>query len=92
MIRFKLNDDFYDSNEKYFFDLNFSTRISFYNFMDNDFINFKKNMDSLYGKHNYFEGKKSDIDFIGYFSNEIKDFPTALEKWKEFFKSKNKLI
>lgn len=31
------------------------------------------------------------IEYVGYTSYEIHDFPAALEKWKEFFLKKNKL-
>jgi hypothetical protein len=33
-----------------------------------------------------------DEHWIGFSSYEIKDFETAITKWKEFFESKNKLV
>lgn len=98
MIRFKLNDENSDKDYKYSFEIDFENLDEFDEWeYPSGFELFMEKMecgrDAWCGVHDFGGGRDKDgTEWIGYSSYEIKDFPTALEKWKEFFKSKNKLI
>jgi hypothetical protein len=63
---------------------------------DEDYENFMESMECgnnpWNGVHDYNSSEDDEkIEYVGYTSYEIKDFPAALQKWKEFFQKKNKL-
>ena len=98
MIRFKLQDENHDDKE-YVIDLNFKNEDEYLDFMDED-IDFDTFMEKMEcgrhkwcGVHDGTGGADDDgVEWFGYHSYEIRDFNAAIEKWKEFFRSKGKLI
>lgn len=102
MIIFKLIDEkkpnsqgYNDyTNNDYILKLNFKNLDEFdeFTYDDPDYEIFMDEMecgsDPWCGVHDYW----GDADCFGFSSYEIEDFNAALEKWKEFFKSKGKLI
>jgi len=108
MIKFKLIDENnIDKNGwclEYPIILNFENLDDFFNFQYNDkdfedFMNFmesgknKQNEIPWWGIHDGGAGTDDDgIEYISFSSYEIEDFNTSIEKWKLFFKGKNKLL
>jgi hypothetical protein len=100
MIKFKLIDEsILDSNghtdfnnEDYCLKLNFKNYDEFdeFTYDDPDFELFLMDkMESEYGVHDFCG---DGDDYVGYSSYEIQDFNEAINKWREFWKSKGKLI
>ena len=97
MIRFKLHDEHSSKQYEYYFEIDFIDGEDFIEWSDEDFDMFMEQMEcgqyKWCGVHDGTGGIDDDgVEWFGYSSYEIKDFSTALEKWKEFFKIKNKLI
>jgi hypothetical protein len=102
MIQFKLfdenNTDVNGYSIEYSIDIDFKDVEEFDNkfgadpFTPSEFDIFMDSMETgdedYCGIHDYC----GDEDYVGFSSYEIENFPAAIEKWKEFFRSINKLI
>lgn len=99
-IKFKLFDSREEEYKVYSFDIDFEDMDDYENweYSDNDIETFVDNMEC--GEEDYcgtldFDGEGAFEDkecHVGYISCEIVNFEKALDKWREFFKSKGKLI
>jgi len=94
-MKFKLYDE--NSDIYYSIDTNFVDVDDFLDWIqsDDDFQPFMDNMETGYddwcGIHDGGNGYDGDVEFWQYSSYEIKDYNQAIQKWEEFFKSKNKM-
>ena len=98
MIRFKLQDE-NDEYKEYSLNLDFSSSDDYYDweFDEDHFQAFMEKMEcddeNYAGVHDGTGGVDEDgVEWIGYHSYEIKDFPLAISMWKDFFKSQKLLI
>ena len=92
MIKFHLHNQ--DTDEYHFLELNFKNQEEFFNFsdIDSDYFKFMDQMetghDDYCGVHDF----SGDNDSVGFTSYEIQNYPLALGKWAEFFRSKGLLV
>lgn len=103
MLRFKLideNDEFTEEeNTPYVLDLNFKDDEDFQDWADANpsFDTFMEKMETSNapwsGVHDGTGGTDDDgVDYIGFSSYEIEDFPKAISMWEDFFRKHGKLI
>jgi len=94
-MKFKLYDE---NNDIYYsIDTNFVDVDDFLDWIQSD-IDFQPFMDKMEtghddycGVHDGGNGYDDGVEFWCFSSYEIKNFNRAIQKWKEFFKSKNKI-
>lgn len=104
MIKFRLTDENAEDNgtqESFDIELKFKNGEKFDDWCeeDPDFQDFMDDMESgknglnpWNGVHDGSGGVDNDgIEYVEFTSYEIEDFYTAIKKWEEFFKQKNKL-
>lgn len=91
MLTFKLVDTKYNPlNKSYSFKTNLKNNQEFID-LGEDLLKFLTMMKNNYcSSHNYFQFPVLDI--IGFEIYDNKNFEDVSEKWKEFFRSKGKLI
>ena len=98
MIKFKLIDE-NDFDKEYIIELNFVNSEDFDNWTSetSQFDDFMLEMEATEaewsGVHDASGGVDEDnIEYISFYSYEIRDFTSAIDKWKVFFQNNNKLI
>lgn len=93
MLKFNLHSEL--DQKDHFLNTTFDSADEFFDWADDDYDEFVDKMETSRedwsGVHDLACGDKDGVEFVGYSSYEIKNFEAALDKWREYFKSRGKL-
>jgi hypothetical protein len=93
MLKFNLHNEL--DKKDHFLNTTFDSVDEFMDWMDEDYDKFVDEMETSRedwsGVHDFTSKYENGVAFVGYSSYEIKNFEAALNKWKEYFKSRGKL-
>jgi len=93
MLKFVLHNEL--DKKDHFLYTSFDGVDEFFDWLDDDYDEFVEKMETSRedwsGVHDLACGDKDGVEFVGYSSYEIKNFEAALDKWREYFKSRGKL-